>query len=144
MRTAQGWAGIGTVAVETIRTLIVDDDAAFREGLRALLETADDIEVAGDTADGEQALVVAPRVRPDVVLLDLTLPGMGGTAATERLLLATPGARVLLMALAEDDEPVFEALRAGARGYVLKGAGRAEVLRAVRAVAAGEIVAPAL
>ena len=129
--------------METISTLIVDERAAFREGLRALLETAEDIEVADDAASGEQALVMAPRLRPDVVLLALNLPGMGAVAATERLLQVMPRLRVLVLSAA-DDESVFAVMRAGARGHVFKGARKAELLRAVRAVASGEIVYPAL
>ncbi|SNY64778.1 response regulator [Paractinoplanes atraurantiacus] len=126
--------------MEPIRTLIVDDHAAFREGLRALLETSEDIEVADDAASGEQALVMAPRLQPDVVLIDLAMPGMGGIAATERLLQAMPHVRVLVLSMADDDDSVFAAMQAGARGYVLKGARKAELLRAVRAVAAGEAI----
>jgi DNA-binding NarL/FixJ family response regulator len=126
--------------VEIIRTLIVDDHAAFREGLRALLEAAGDIEVADEAATGEQALALAPAVQPDVVLLDLAMPGMGGIATTERLIRAMPHIRVLVLSMADDDDSVFAAMRAGARGYVLKGARKAELLRAVRAVAAGEAI----
>jgi DNA-binding NarL/FixJ family response regulator len=132
--------GGGRLVVETIRALIVDDQMAFREGLRALLETSEDIEVVDDAASGEQALVMAPRLRPDVILLDLAMPGMGGVAATERLLEAMPHVRVLVLSTADDADSVFAALRAGARGYVLKGARKAELLRAVRAVASGEAV----
>ncbi|MEV4351227.1 response regulator transcription factor [Actinoplanes sp. NPDC049596] len=138
LRTAGSWA-----VVETIRALIVDDQTAFREGLRALLETADDIEVADGAASGEQALIMAPRLRPDVVLLDLDVPGMGAVAATERLLQLMPRLRVLVLSTTDDDA-VFAAMRAGARGHVFKGARKAELLRAVRAVAAGELVLPAL
>ncbi len=126
--------------MEIIRTLIVDDHAAFREGLRALLETADDIEVADEAATGEQALALAPAVQPDLVLLDLAMPGMGGIATTERLIRAMPHIRVLILSMADDDDSVLAAMRAGARGYVLKGARKAELLRAVRAVAAGEAI----
>ncbi|GID30600.1 response regulator transcription factor [Paractinoplanes brasiliensis] len=126
--------------MEIIRTLIVDDHAAFREGLRALLETSDDIVVADEAASGEQALALAPAVQPDVVLLDLAMPGMGGIAATERLVRDMPHVRVLVLSMADDDDSVFAAMRAGARGYVLKGARKAELLRAVRSVAAGEAI----
>ncbi|XVU30524.1 response regulator transcription factor [Actinoplanes sp. CA-054009] len=126
--------------MEPIRTLIVDDHAAFREGLRALLETSEDIEVADDAASGEQALVMAPRLQPDVVLIDLAMPGIGGVAATERLVRAMPQVRVLVLSTADDDDSVFAAVRAGARGSVLKGARKAELLRAVRTVAGGEAV----
>ncbi|MFF5078632.1 response regulator [Actinoplanes sp. NPDC000266] len=126
--------------MEPIRALIVDGHAAFREGLRALLETSEDIEVADGAASGEQALVMAPRLQPDLVMIDLAMPGMGGVAATERLVRAMPHVRVLVLSMAEDDDAVFAAMRAGARGSVLKGARKAELLRAVRAVAAGQEV----
>ncbi|GAA1860483.1 response regulator transcription factor [Asanoa iriomotensis] len=126
--------------METIRALVVDDHAAFRAGLRALLEAVPDIEVVDEAATGEQALALAPVAQPDVVLLDLAMPGMGGIAATERLIAAMPHVRVLILSMADDDDSVFAAMRAGARGYVLKGARRAELVRSVRAVAAGEAI----
>jgi len=126
--------------MDTIRTLVVDDHAAFREGLRALLDAVPDIEVVDEAATGEQALALAHAVQPDVVLLDLAMPGMGGIAATERLVTSMPHVRVLILSMADDDDSVFAAMRAGARGYVLKGARKAELVRAVRAVAAGEAI----
>lgn len=126
--------------MERIRVLLVDDHAHFRAGLRALLGTAPDLEVCGEAASGEEALAVVGRTSPDVVLLDLGMPGMGGVAATERLVAASPHARVLVLSMSDDDDSVFAALRAGARGYLLKGAGRAEILRSVRAVAEGEAI----
>ncbi|GIF02039.1 response regulator [Paractinoplanes rishiriensis] len=126
--------------MEPIRTLIVDDHAAFRDGLRALLAAAPDIEVVDEAATGEQAVALAAAAHPDVVLLDLTMPGMGGIATTERLLAAMPHIRVLILSMADDDDSIFAAMRAGARGYVLKGARKAELLRAIRAVAAGEAI----
>jgi DNA-binding NarL/FixJ family response regulator len=126
--------------VERIRVLLVDDHAHFRAGLRAQLGTAPDLEVCGEAASGEEALAVVGRTTPDVVLLDLGMPGMGGVAATERLVAASPHARVLVLSMSDDDDSVFAALRAGARGYLLKGAGRAEILRSVRAVAEGEAI----
>ncbi|WP_029432735.1 response regulator transcription factor [Blastococcus sp. URHD0036] len=126
--------------MERIRVLLVDDHAHFRAGLRALLATAPDLEVCGEAASGEEALAVVGRMTPDVVLLDLGMPGMGGVAATERLVAASPHARVLVLSMSDDDDSVFAALRAGARGYLLKGAGRAEILRSVRAVAEGEAI----
>jgi DNA-binding NarL/FixJ family response regulator len=124
--------------VEPIRVLLVDDHAHFRAGLRSLVTTAPDVLVCGEAASGEEALAVVGRAQPDVVLLDLTMPGMGGVAATERLVAASPHARVLVLSMSDEDDAVFAALRAGARGYLVKGAGRAEILRAVRAVADGE------
>ncbi|MGY1769662.1 response regulator [Blastococcus sp. SYSU D00813] len=126
--------------MDRIRVLLVDDHAHFRAGLRALLGTAPDLEVCGEAASGEEALAVVVRTQPDVVLLDLGMPGMGGVAATERLVAASPHARVLVLSMSDDDDSVFAALRAGARGYLLKGAGRAEILRSVRAVAEGEAI----
>ena len=126
--------------MEPIRILLVDDHAHFRAGLRSLLSTASDVLVCGEAASGEEAVVVVASTHPDVVLLDLTMPGMGGVAATERLVAASPHARVLVLSMSDDDDSVFAALRAGARGYLLKGAGRAEILRAVRAVAEGEAI----
>lgn len=123
-----------------IRTMIVDDHASFRSGLRALLEAVPDVRVVEEAATGEQALALAPAAQPDVVLLDLAMPGMGGIAATERLLASMPHIRVLILSMADDDDSVFAAMRAGARGYVLKGARKAELVRAIRAVAAGEAI----
>ncbi|GIH60023.1 response regulator transcription factor [Microbispora siamensis] len=130
--------------MEPIRVLLVDDHAAFRAGLRALLRPVEEMEVADEAASGEQALALLPRVQPDVVLMDLAMPGMGGVAATERITRDNPHVRVLVLSMADDDA-VFAAVRAGARGYVLKGARRAELVRAIRAVAEGEaIFGPAL
>jgi len=126
--------------MDQIRILLVDDHAHFRAGLRSLLATAPDLLVCGEAASGEEAIAVVTARHPDVVLLDLTMPGMGGVAATERLVAASPHARVLVLSMTDDDDSVFAALRAGARGYLLKGAGRAEILRAVRAVAEGEAI----
>ncbi|TCB98463.1 response regulator transcription factor [Micromonospora zingiberis] len=126
--------------MDQIRVLLVDDHAPFRAGLRALLATSADIEVCGEAASGEEALAVLGRLQPDVVLLDLTMPGMGGIAATERLVRMSPHVRVLILSMADDDDSVFAALRAGARGYVLKGARRLEIIRSVRVVADGEAI----
>jgi DNA-binding NarL/FixJ family response regulator len=126
--------------VEPIRILLVDDHAHFRAGLRALLATAGDLEICGEAGTGEEAIAVLAARQPDVVLLDLTMPGMGGVAATRRIVAASPHARVLVLSMSDDDDSVFAALRAGARGYLLKGAGRAEILRSVRAVAGGEAI----
>ena len=126
--------------MEPVRVLIVDDHAQFRAGLRALLATAPEVEVCGEAASGEEALVAIEAHQPDVVLLDLTMPGIGGIAATERIAQAHPHVRVLVLSMANDDESILAALRAGARGYVLKGARRAEIIRSVRVVADGEAI----
>ncbi|MGI5242048.1 response regulator [Dactylosporangium sp. CA-139066] len=125
---------------DPVRVLVVDDHDHFRAGLRALLDTAPEVEVCGEAATGEEALTAVARTHPDVVLLDLAMPGMGGIAATERIVATAPHARVLVLSMADDDDSIFAAVRAGARGYVLKGARRVEILRAVRAVADGEAI----
>ncbi|GGL08705.1 response regulator [Planomonospora parontospora] len=128
-----------------IRILLVDDHAGFRGGLRALLSAAEGIEVADEAASGEQALALVGRAQPDVVLMDLTMPGMGGVAATERLTRDHPHVRVVVLSMSDDDDSVFAAMRAGARGYVLKGARKAELVRSVQAAAEGEaIFSPAI
>jgi DNA-binding NarL/FixJ family response regulator len=122
-----------------IRILIADDHPVFRFGLRALLNAMPDTEVVGDATTGEAATALAAEVRPDVVLMDITMPGIGGIEAVRRICAAQPEVRVLMVTMLEDDS-VFAALRAGARGYVVKGTEPAEVLRAIRAVADGEAI----
>ncbi|SHK68671.1 two component transcriptional regulator, LuxR family [Pseudonocardia thermophila] len=126
--------------MDRIRTLLVDDHAPFRAGLRTLLATADDIEVCGEAATGEEAVAAVVALHPDVVMLDLTMPGAGGIEATKQIVAASPHARVLVLSMSGDDHSVLAALRAGARGYLLKGAARAEILRAIRTVASGEAI----
>ncbi|WP_197061101.1 response regulator [Microbacterium mangrovi] len=123
-----------------IRVLIVDDHPLFRDGLVALLRTVSDVEVADAVGDGESALRSAAALSPDLVLMDLNLPGMSGLEATRRLLASDPDARVLVLTMVDDDDTVTAALRVGARGYVLKGAGQEEVLAALRTVASGGAV----
>jgi DNA-binding NarL/FixJ family response regulator len=122
-----------------IRILIADDHPVFRFGLRALLNAMPDTEVVGDATTGEEAIDLAAETRPDVVLMDITMPGIGGIEAARQICAAQPEVRVLMVTMLEDDS-VFAALRAGARGYVVKGAEPAEVLRAIRAVADGEAI----
>jgi DNA-binding NarL/FixJ family response regulator len=126
--------------VEYIRTLIADDHPHFRDGLRALLLSAPDIEVVGEAASGEEAVRLAARLQPDVILMDLNMPGTGGIEATQRILHTSPHISVLVISMYEDDDSVFAALKAGARGYLLKGALKAEILRAIRAVTSGEAI----
>jgi DNA-binding NarL/FixJ family response regulator len=126
---------------ERLRVLIADDHPLFRDGLRGLLESVGDLEVVGEAASGETAVSLAHSLQPDVILMDLNMPGLDGIAATHRIVHDSPrSAHVLVVTMYEDDESVFAALRAGARGYLLKGASQAETLRAIRAVANGEAI----
>jgi DNA-binding NarL/FixJ family response regulator len=126
--------------MEPIRILIADDYEPFRRGLRAMLRNEPDIVVIGEAADGEMALYRAETLQPDVVLMDLKMPGRNGIEATRRILHTSPHVRVLVLTMADDDESVFTALQAGARGYLLKGALKSDVLRAIRGVAAGDAI----
>ena len=126
--------------MEQIRVLIADDYAPFRRGLRAMLQSEADIMVVGEVADGQAALAQAEALQPDVVLMDLKMPGMNGLEATRRILHTSPHIRMLMLTMADDDESVFAALQAGARGYVLKGALKADVLRAIRGVHNGDAI----
>ena len=126
--------------MELIRVLIADDHPHFRDGLRALLVSAPDLEVVGEAGDGEQAISLAAKLQPDVILMDLNMPGMGGIEATRRILRTSPHIAILVISMFEDDDSVFTALQAGARGYLLKGALKAEILRSIRAVASGEAI----
>jgi two-component system, NarL family, response regulator LiaR len=124
--------------VAEIRVLIADDHAVVRQGLRTFLELQDDIEVVADVADGEGALRAAREHEPDVVLMDLVMPGMGGVEAIRGLREARPEARVLVLTSFLDDEKLFPAVRAGAAGYLLKDVEPAELVRAIRTVDDGE------
>ena len=123
---------------EPITVFIADDHRLFRDGLRALLASAGDIEVTGEAANGEEAAALVERLQPDVVLMDIQMPGLNGIEATRRITAASPHVGVIIVTMFEDDDSVFAAMRAGARGYVLKGAGQEEVARTIRAVAQGE------
>lgn len=125
---------------EAIRVLIVDDHQLFRDGLRALILSAADMEVAGEAATGEAALQLAAESKPDVILMDIQMPGLNGIEATRKIVEANPAVGVLMVTMFDDDHNVFAAMRAGARGYVLKGARHDEMLRAIRAVAGGEAI----
>jgi DNA-binding NarL/FixJ family response regulator len=126
--------------MKKIRILIADDHALFREGLRALLEAIPDIEVAGDAADGEAAVAQAAALQPDVVLMDINMPGVNGLEATRRILNQQPGLGIVMVTMLEDDGSLFAAMRAGVRGYVLKGAHPDDMLQAIRAVAGGQAI----
>ncbi len=126
--------------MERIRVLVADDHPFFRDGLRVLLEAAPDTELAGEARDGQEAARMAATLNPDVILMDLRMPGTGGIEATRRILKEDPDAAVVVLTMVEDDDSVFAAMRAGARGYLLKGADKEEMLLAIRAVARGEAI----
>jgi DNA-binding NarL/FixJ family response regulator len=123
-----------------IRVLVCDDHPLFRDGLAALLDTVADVEVADAVGDGETAVRRTAELRPDVLLMDLNLPGMPGLEAIRRVLRGEQPPAVLVLTMVDDDDSVTASLQVGARGYVLKGAGQEEVLAAIRTVAAGGAV----
>lgn len=128
-----------------IRILIADDHAVVRAGLRLLLEIEEDLEVVGEAGSGEEALRLSRSLKPDVVLMDVVMPGMSGLEATPPILQASPETRVLVLSMQDDPRYVHEAFAAGASGYVLKEAADSEVVAAIREVAAGSrYVHPAL
>ena len=124
----------------SIRVILVDDQALVRAGFRVLLQSAPDIEIVGEAADGAEAVAVAGRVEADVILMDIRMPGVDGIEATRRIVAAHPGERphVLVLTTFGTDEYVYDALRAGASGFLLKDAGPARLFDAVRVVAAGD------
>jgi DNA-binding NarL/FixJ family response regulator len=121
-----------------IRVLVADDHRLFRDGLRALLNSAPDLEVVGEAGDGEEVVAQAAVLQPDVILMDLQLPGINGVEATRRILHSQPRVNVLVLTMFEDTDTVLAAMRAGARGYILKDTDEGALLRSVRAVASGE------
>lgn len=131
--------------MEKIRVLIADDHPLFRDGLRALLNSIPDTEVVAEAKGGDEAIAQAAALQPDIILMDINMPGVNGIEATRRIVQTSPHIGVLVVTMFEDDDSVFSAMRAGARGYLLKGADQAEVLRAIHAVASGEaIFSPAI
>ncbi len=128
----------GRTVVESISILLADDHAIFRYGLRAMLGSTPEFEVVGEAATGEEAVARAAELRPDVVFMDIQMPGLNGIEATRRILESDPRVGVVVLTMFDDDDSVFAAMRAGARGYILKGADGDEVLRVARAVASGE------
>ena len=122
----------------TIRVLVVDDQAIVRDGLVTVLSLVPDLEVVGEASDGAEALAAVTREAPDVVLMDLRMPGVDGPTATARIVADHPGVAVLVLTTYADDESIVTALRAGARGYLTKDAGRGEIATAIRAVASGQ------
>jgi len=125
---------------EKIRILLADDHPLFRDGLKALLVSVPDADVVGEAATGGEVVERALELQPDVVVMDLHMPELNGIEATRRIVETSPHVGVLVLTMVEDDDAVFAAMRAGARGYLLKGANQAEILSAIRAVSAGEAV----
>ncbi|CAN5178196.1 response regulator transcription factor [soil metagenome] len=126
--------------MSALRVVIADDHPVFRHGLQALLGSVPDVDVVAVAATGEEAVELAVAERPDVVLLDLQLPGISGVEACRRIVAAAPTVRILILTMFEDDSSVFAALRAGATGYLVQGADAEEILRALQAVAGGEAI----
>ena len=127
-------------SIGRIRVLIADDHPVFRRGMRAILGAEQDTELVGEATDGEEAIARALELRPDVILMDLNMPKVSGIEATRRILEASPDTAILMLTMFEDDRSIFAAMRAGANGYVLKGADGAETLRAIHAAASGEAI----
>jgi DNA-binding NarL/FixJ family response regulator len=125
---------------EHIRVLIADDHPMYRGGLRTVLEDDNTLTVVGEAGDGEEAVSLALDLQPDVVVMDIQMPGTSGVEATRTLTSDSPHIAVLMLTMFDGDQSVFAAVQAGARGYVLKGAGSAEILRAIHAVNSGEAI----
>ena len=128
----------GERSAEPKRVVVADDHTLFRYGLKAMLANAEGFEVVGEAATGEEVVEKVAQTRPDVILMDIQMPGINGIEATRRVLEKYPSIGVVVVTMFEDDDSVFAAMRAGARGYVLKGADAEEVLKVVGAVAEGE------
>jgi DNA-binding NarL/FixJ family response regulator len=121
-----------------VRILIVDDHTLFREGVRAILKAVSDFEIVGEAATGEEAIDKVSTLKPDIILMDIQMPDINGVEATNKILKEHPEMGIIILTMLEDDDSLFSALRAGARGYVLKGADKAEMVKSIRAVANGE------
>ncbi len=126
--------------MEPLRVLIADDHPLFRKGMRALVESLPEMEVAGEATSGEDVIALAAKLEPDIIVMDLQMPGGSGIVATRTILNASPHIRILIVTLFDDIESVFTALRAGAHGYVLKDAGEGAMARAIQAVGRGEAI----
>jgi DNA-binding NarL/FixJ family response regulator len=125
---------------DSVRVLIADDHPLFREGMRGRLDRVDDVAVVGEAASGDEAVELAHKLAPHVILMDIKMPGLNGIEATREIQQASPQIGVLVLTMFEDDDSVFAAMRAGAKGYLLKDSGGEGVVHAIRAVASGEAV----
>ncbi|GHO55880.1 response regulator [Ktedonobacter robiniae] len=126
--------------MDPIRILIADDHPLFRNGMHGLLDSVAETTVVGETTTGEEAIAQVETLRPHMILMDIKMPGINGIEATRAILAAHPGIKILMVTMLEDDELVFAAMRAGAHGYVLKGANQAEIMRAIHAIINGEAI----
>jgi DNA-binding NarL/FixJ family response regulator len=124
--------------MEKIRVLIADDHPLFRDGVQALLKSLDDMEFVGEAANGHEAISQAASLQPDVILMDIQMPGVNGIEATRRIVQTSPHIGVIILTMFEDDDSIFAAMRSGARGYILKGADQADIVRTIRSVSIGE------
>lgn len=125
---------------EQIRVLLADDHPFFRDGVRLLLDSLDDMQVVGEASSGDEAVTLATQLQPDVVLMDINMPGASGIESARQIVRSSPHINVLMLTMYDDDDSVFAALRAGARGYLLKGANQAELLRAIRGTHDGDVI----
>jgi DNA-binding NarL/FixJ family response regulator len=128
------------MSTEPLRILIADDHPLFRDGMRALLDANLEMEVIGEATSGDEVIALAVDMQPDVILMDIQMPGISGIEATRQILHTSPHIRILMVTMFEDDHSVFTAMRAGARGYVLKGDRPEEILQAIQAVGGGEAI----
>jgi DNA-binding NarL/FixJ family response regulator len=126
--------------MEPIRVLIADDHTLYREGVRGMLRSVPGMEVAGEAGNGDEVIAKAEQLQPDIILMDIKMPGVNGVEATRRVLHTSPHIGILVVTMFDDDESVFAAMRAGARGYLLKDADLDELVRAISAVHRGEAI----
>lgn len=126
--------------MDRLRVLICDDNEQFRAGLKSLIGSAPETEVAGEASNGREAIRQAGLLQPDIILMDIKMPELNGIEATRQIVQSSPHIGILMLTMLDDDDSVFEAMRAGARGYLLKGALKAEILRAIEGVSSGEAI----
>jgi DNA-binding NarL/FixJ family response regulator len=126
--------------IEKLRVLLADDHPMFCEGLIASLQSVEHLEVTGQASDGQQAVQMAEELQPDIILMDVNMPGMNGIEAAREIISQSPHIGILMLTMFDDDSSVFAAMRAGARGYLLKGANKQEIVRAIEVVSSGEVI----